>query len=51
MILDMRSIYIKYLNKANEADKKRDEIRTCALQLKQELHISNDKREQAVFLL
>ena len=51
MILDMRSIYTKYLNKANEADKKRDEIRIRALELEQELYISNEKREQAVSLL
>ena len=47
----MRSIYTKYLNKANEADKKRDEIRTRALKLELKLYISNEKREQAVFLL
>ena len=51
MILDMRSIYTEYLNEANEADKKRDEIRTRALGLEQELHISNEEREQAVSLL
>ena len=48
MILDIRSIYTKYLNKANKADKKRDKIRTRILKLEQELHISNEKREQAV---
>ena len=47
----MRSIYTKYLNKANKADKERDEIRTRALGLEQELHISNEEREQAVSLL
>ena len=51
MILDMRSIYTEYLHEANEADKERDEIRTRALGLEQELHISNEEREQAVFLL
>ena len=51
MILDMQSIYIKYLNKANKADKKRDEIHTCALGLEHELYISNKKREQTVSLL
>ena len=51
MILDMRSIYTEYLDQANEADKKCDEIRICALGLQQELHISNDKKEQAVSLL
>ena len=51
MILDMRSIYTEYLNEANKADKKRDEIRTRALGLEQELHISNEEREQAVSLL
>ena len=51
MILDMRSIYTEYLHEANEADKERDEIRTRALGLEQELHISNEEREQAVSLL
>ncbi len=51
MILDMQSIYTKYLDKANKADKKRDEIYTRALGLEQELHISNKEREIAVFIL
>ena len=51
MILDMRSIYIKYLDKANKADKEHDEIHNCALGLEQELHISNEERKQAVSLL
>ena len=51
MILDMQSIYTKYLDQANEADKERDEIHTRALGLEQELHISNEEREQAVSLL
>ena len=51
MILDMRSIYNKYLNKANKRDKKCDEIYTYALKLEQELYIKNKKRKQVVFLL
>ena len=51
MILDIWSIYTKYLKKANKADKKHDEIRTCALGMEQKLYISNEKKEQAVFLL
>lgn len=51
MILDIRSIYTEYFDQANEADKKYDEIRICALELEQELHNSNDKKEQAVSLL
>ena len=51
MILNMRSIYIKYLNKTKKVDKKRDKIYICVLRLEQELYISNEKREQAVFLL
>ena len=51
MILDMRKTYTEYLDQANEADDQRDEIRTRALGLKQELHISNEEREQAVSLL
>ena len=47
----MQSIYIKYLNKVNKPNKKRNEIRTCALGLEQELYISNKERKQAVSLL
>ena len=51
MILDIWSIYTKYLNKANKADKERNEIRTCTLELEQELYISNEERKQAVSFL
>ncbi len=51
MILDMQSIYTKYLDQANKADKENNEIYTCALGLEQELYISNEEREQAVSLL
>ena len=47
----MPNIYIEYLNKANKADKKRNKIYICVLKLEQKLHISNKKREQAVFFL
>ncbi len=51
MILDMRKTYMEYFDQANEANNQRDEIRTRALRLEQELHISNKEREQAVSLL
>ena len=51
MILNIRNIYTKYLNKGNKADKKYDKISTYILELKEKLHISNKKRKQAVFLL
>ena len=51
MILDMRSIYTKYLNKANKIDKKRNKIHTCVLKLEQEVYISDKERKQVVFLL
>ena len=51
MILDMQSIYTKYLNKANKADKKCDDIHIRTLRLEQELYISNEERKQAVSLL
>ena len=51
MILDIQSIYIEYLDQVNKADKKRDKIHIRVLRLEQELHISNEKREQAIFLL
>ena len=37
MILDMRTIYIKYLNQTNNADKQCNQIWIIALGLKQEL--------------
>lgn len=49
MILDMWSIYTKYLDQANKANKKCNEICTCILGLDQELYISNKEREQVVF--
>ena len=49
MILDMRGIYTKYLNKANKIDKKRDKIYTCALGLEQELHSSNEEKGTGSF--
>ena len=51
MILDMQSIYSKYLDQVNKADKKCDEVHTCALGLKQELYINNEERERRVSLL
>lgn len=50
MILGMWSIYTKYLDKINKADKERNEICTCALGLEKKLHITNEKREQGVTL-
>lgn len=51
MILDMRNIYIKYLNLANHANKQCKKIRTIALMLEQELQISNNKRQETITLL
>ena len=47
----MQSIYIKYFNKFNEADKKRDKICICILRLEQEFYIIIKKKEQVVFFL
>ena len=44
----MQSIYIKYLNKTNKTNKKRDEIHICTLELEQELYISNEKKEKTI---
>lgn len=43
MILDMHTIYIKYLNQANNADKKCNPIRIILLKLEQKLQISSSK--------
>ena len=45
IILDMRNIYIEYLDQANKADKDYHEIYTCILGQEQELYISNEKKE------
>ena len=45
IILNMWSIYTKYLGHTNKANKKYNKIHTCILRLKQELYISNNKRE------
>ena len=37
MILDIRTIYTKYLNQANNTDKQYNQIQTIALGLEQEL--------------
>ena len=47
----MWNIYIKYLNKANKANKKCDEIHICTLGLEQKLYINNEEKEQAVYFL
>ena len=51
MILDMCTIYTKYLNMANNADKQYNQISTIALGLEQELQISNNKKIEAITLL
>ena len=51
MILNMRSIYTKYLNKINKADKKHNKIRTRTSKLEQECYISNKENEQVISLL
>ena len=51
MILDMHTIYIEYLNQANNANKQYNQIETVALGLKQKLQISNHERTKAIILL
>ena len=51
MILNMQSIYGKYLNKANKTNIKHDEICISVLEVEQKFYISNKKREQTVSLL
>ena len=51
IILDMRKTYTEYLDQVNKADNQRDQIRTYALGLEQDLYISNEKREQVAILL
>lgn len=51
MILDTWSIYIKYFNQVNKADKELNKIRTHALTSEQELKTSNEEKKQAVTIL
>ena len=51
MILDMRIIYTKYLNQANNANKKCKQICTIALELEQKRQINNNKKNEAITLL
>ena len=51
MILDMRTIYTKDLNQANNVNKQCNQIQTVALKLEQELQISNNKTTEAITLL
>lgn len=51
MILEMRNAYNGYLQQASKADAQREQIRVTALELEQNLHISNGERAQAITLL
>lgn len=48
IILDIKSIYTKYFNLANKANKQYNKIYTLVLGLEKDFYISNDKREQSV---
>lgn len=50
MIVELQTISLKYLNKAYKEDKKRHEIYTRVLKVKQKLHFDNEKKEQIVSL-
>lgn len=51
MILDMHTIYTKYINPANNADKQCNQIQTISLGLEQKLNISNNERNELIILL
>ena len=51
MILNMHTIYTKYLNQTNNADKQYNQIQTVTLRLEQKLQISNNKKTEAITLL
>lgn len=51
IILDIPTIYTKYLNQANNADKLYNQIWIVALGLEQELQISNNEKAKAITLL
>lgn len=51
IILNICTIYTKYLNQANNPNKKCNQIYIIALKLKQEFQISNNKKIKAINLL
>ena len=51
MILDMRIIYTKYLNQANNANKQCNQIQAIALKSEEELQINNNERTEVIILL
>ena len=51
MILNICTIYTKYLNQANNVNKQYNQIHTIALGLEQKLQISNNKKIEAIILL
>lgn len=51
MILDMHTIYTKYLNQANNAKKECNQICIFALKLKQDFQITNNKKNETIILL
>lgn len=50
-ILDRYTIYTKYLNQTNNVNKQYNQIKTIALDLKQKLVMSNNKKTKAITLL
>ena len=50
MILDMRKTYKKYLDQAKKGNNQCDQIRICALSLKQDLSFNNEEKKRAVDL-
>ena len=50
MILDMHTIYTKYMNQASNATKQYNQIQTVILGIKQEFQISNNKKVEAITL-
>lgn len=51
MILNMYTIYTKYLNEANHINKQYNQISIITLTLQQELQISNNEMTKAITLL
>lgn len=47
----MYTIYTKYLNQVNDVNKQCNQIKTIALEIEQELLISNNERYKVITLL
>lgn len=51
IILDIRTIYIKYLNQVNNANEQYNQIQIIALEFEYEFQINNNKKNKVITLI